>query len=94
MLRISRYVQVHTGYGPFLEKLRAFRGSPEPYDGVADIWYESREALETLGHNPDARAASRKLPEDERRFIDSAPSPIWIGEERSIIAGQPGITRL
>src|SRR5437868_14025840 len=45
-LRIVRYIQVHTDYGPFLEKLRAFRGSPEPYDGVAEIWYESREALE------------------------------------------------
>lgn len=85
VLRIVRYVQVHTDYGPFLEKLRAFRGSPEPYDGVAEIWYESREALETLGRDPAAREASRMLLEDERRFVDSARSPIWTGEERVII---------
>jgi len=84
-LRIVRYIQVHTDYGPFLEKLRAFRGSPEPYDGVAEIWYESREALETLGRDPAGREASRKLLEDERRFVDSARSPIWAGEERVII---------
>jgi hypothetical protein len=84
-LRIERYIQVHTGHGPFLERLRAFRGSPEPYDGVAEIWYESREALETLGRDPAARAASRLLYEDEQRFVDSARSPIWFGEEHSII---------
>ena len=86
VLRIARYIQVHTDYGGFLEKLRAFRGSPEPYDGVAEIWYESREALETLGRDPAARAASHKLLEDEQRFVDSARSPIWIGEERTIIS--------
>src|SRR3954447_13094333 len=84
-LRISQYVQVHTDYGPLLAKLRAFRGSPEPYDGVAEIWYESREALETLGRDPEARGASRKLLEVERKFVDSARSPIWIGEERVVI---------
>jgi uncharacterized protein (TIGR02118 family) len=85
-LRIVRYIQVHTDYGPFLDKLRAFRGSPEPYDGVAEIWYESKEALETLGQDPAARAASRLLYEDEQRFVDSANSPIWIGSEHTIIA--------
>lgn len=84
-LRIVRYIQVHTGHGPLLEKLRSFRGSPEPYDGVAEIWYESREALETLGRDPAARAASRLLYEDEQRFVDLARSPIWFGEEYSII---------
>jgi hypothetical protein len=84
-LRIVRYVQVYTDFGPFLDKLRAFRGSPEPYDGVAEIWYESRDALETLGRDPAGREASRKLLEDERRFVDSARSPIWTGEERIII---------
>jgi uncharacterized protein (TIGR02118 family) len=85
-LRIVRYVQVHTDHGPFLEKLRAFRGSPEPYDGVAEIWYQSREALETLGRDPAGREASRKLLEDERRFVDSARSPIWTGEEHVIVS--------
>ena len=85
VLRIMRYIQVHTDHGPFLEKLRAFRGSPEPYDGVAEIWYESGKALETLGHDPAARAASRLLYEDEKRFVDSTRSPIWFGEEHSII---------
>ena len=68
------------------KKLRAFRNSPEPYDGVAEIWYESREALETLGENPEARAASRELLEDEKRFVDHSRSPIWLGQEKVIIS--------
>lgn len=89
-LRIVRYVQTHTTTGPLLDKLRAFRGSADPYDGVAEIWYASAEALATLGRDPEARAASRRLLEDERRFVDLARSPIWIGEEHLIIgAGMP-----
>jgi hypothetical protein len=47
--------------------------------------FESREALETLGQDPRARAASKELKEDEMRFIDTSKSPIWTGEERTII---------
>ena len=88
VLRIARYIQFHSDLGPMTGKLRAFRESPEPYDGVAEIWYESREALETLGKDRDARAASRELREDERRFVDTARSPIWLGEDRVIISGE------
>lgn len=84
-LRIQRYVQVHTLDTPLADKLRAFRGAPEPYDGVAEIWYESLEALETLGRDPAAREASRLLRDDELRFVDVGSSPIWIGAERAIL---------
>jgi len=86
VLRIVRYIQVHTEASALTEKLREFRGSAEPYDGVAEIWYESREALETLGRDPAARAASRLLLEDERRFVDCARSAIWAGEEHVLLS--------
>ena len=86
VLRIARYVQFHSDLGELTQKLTAFRGSPEPFDGVAEIWYENREALEALGRDPQARAASKELKEDEMRFIDTARSPIWTGEERTIIS--------
>lgn len=56
VLRIARYVQAHSDLGTLSDQLR---GSPEPYDGVAEIWYESRQALETLGGDPAARATKR-----------------------------------
>src|SRR5262249_11371270 len=84
-LRIVRYIQFHSDLGPLTEKLRAFRHSPEPYDGVAEIWDESREVVKALGKNPKTRAAKREQLEDEKSLVDLARSPIWIGEERVII---------
>ena len=44
-LRIRRYVQVHTSDDPVSEALRATRPGPEPYDGVAELWYDSAEDM-------------------------------------------------
>jgi hypothetical protein len=88
VLRIARYVQFDSDLGPLTQKPRGFRGSPAPYDGIAEIWYDSREALETLGRDPAARAASLLLFEDEQRFVDSPRSPIWCGDERTVISGK------
>lgn len=90
VLRIARYLQFHGEFGPLTSKLMAFRGSPEPYDGIAEIWYESRSALETLGQDPAARAASRLLREDEERFVDLPNSPIFAGEEIALLGSTPG----
>lgn len=90
VLRISRYTQFHGDFGPITSKLVAFRGSPAPYDGIAEICYENRSALETLGRDPAARAASRLLLEDEKRFVDLKNSPIFAGEEITLIGGKPG----
>lgn len=86
VLRITRYVQFHGDFGPMTSKLVAFRGSPEPYDGIAEIWYESRRALETLGQDPAARVASRLLWEDEKCFVDLENSPIFAGEEIELVS--------
>ena len=85
-LRIVRYVQFHPDLSALSERLRAFRNAPEPFDGIAEIWYESREVLETLGKDSEARKASRELLEDERRFVDLSQSPIWVGIEKEIIS--------
>jgi uncharacterized protein (TIGR02118 family) len=87
-LGIRRYVQVHLGHSELGERLRSFRGAAAPYDGVAEIWYDSREALEAVGRTAEGRAASRILLEDEQRFVDHATSSISLGEEVEIIAGR------
>jgi len=86
-LGIVRYVQVHTGHDELGERLRDFRGAAAPFDGVAEIWYASRDALEAVGRTAEGRSASRELLEDETRFVDLAASAIWVGEEVEIIAG-------
>ncbi len=87
-LRIRRYVQLHTVDDPVNDALRASRGGPEPFDGIAELWWDSREDLQAGATTPEGRRASQELLEDERRFIDLAGSPLWVGEERTIIPAE------
>ncbi len=84
-LRIRRYVQLHTLDDPINAALQASRGAEEPYDGVAELWWESREDLEQALATPEAQQAGRELLEDERRFIDLGRSALWLGTERPIL---------
>lgn len=77
VLGIRRYVQMHSLADEASEALRASRGAPEPYDGVAQLWYDSLEDLGRRMADPAAREASAQLLEDERKFIDHARSPLW-----------------
>ena len=86
VLRIRRYVQVHTIDDALQDVLRASRGGPEAYDGVAELWWESREELAAATQDPAGERAALALVEDERRFIDLARSPLFVAEERAIIA--------
>jgi uncharacterized protein (TIGR02118 family) len=84
-LAIRRYVQVHTLVSPLNARFRAGRGAPEEYDGVAELWFDSVEALVAAGATPEGRAAGKRLLDDERRFIDLARSPLWLSEEHEIV---------
>jgi uncharacterized protein (TIGR02118 family) len=86
-LGIRRYVQTHTAGDEAQVALRASRDAPEPYDGVAELWYDSLEAIAQAVSTDAGRAAAIALLEDERRFIDHSRSPLWFGEEHEIIAG-------
>ena len=85
LLGIKRYVQVHTGMPEVNEVLQARNGgSPEPYDGVAELWVESLDAL--ASEDPAVQQAAAELLADEGNFIDLARSPIWIAQEHVVIA--------
>ena len=84
-LGIRRYVQVHTLPEEFQAGLRASRQAPEAYDGVAELWYDSLEAIAAAVATEAGQAASVVLLEDERRFIDHERSPLWFGEEHIVI---------
>ncbi len=86
-LRIQRYVQLHTTDTPFNEALRATRGGPEEFDGIAELWWASLADLAEAVASPEGQAAGAALLEDERRFIDLARSPLWLSEEKPIISG-------
>lgn len=84
-LRIRRYVQLHSLPAEASAGLRASRDAPAEYDGVAELWFDSLEALAENGRRPEAQAAGALLLEDEKRFIDLPMSPLWWGQERVVV---------
>ena len=53
---------------------------------MAELWYDSLEALGAAVATDEGRAAAIALLEDERRFIDHTRSPLWFAEERELVA--------
>jgi uncharacterized protein (TIGR02118 family) len=86
-LRIKRYVQVHRLDTPANEAMRASRDTADPYDGLAELWWESLEDVAAATSTDEGRRASRELLEDERKFIDLRRSALWVGVEHEIVAG-------
>lgn len=84
-LGIKRYVQAHTIDPVGTQGIAASRGAPDPYDGVAELWFDLDQLL-SLAQREAAVEAGRALLEDERRFIDLAQSPIFITEENVVVS--------
>jgi uncharacterized protein (TIGR02118 family) len=80
-LNILRYVQVHTLDDPINEALPGERSMLKSYDGVAELWWTSRDALIASSMSEEGAAAGAELLEDEKKFIDLPNSPIWLGYE-------------
>ena len=84
-LKIRRYVQLHSLPVEANSGIAASRSAPPEYDGVAELWFDSLEALAENGRRPEAQAAAALLLEDERRFIDLPKSPLWWGTKRVVV---------
>ena len=87
-LRIRRYVQSHRIETPLDAALAASREiGGEPYDGIAELWWDSVEDLLAVMAEDAGIAASAALLEDEARFIDLPACRIWFNEEHEILTG-------
>lgn len=88
-LDIVRYVQVHpdpASQGIDAQAAAARGGMQPSFDGVAEYWWASEEALQrALGGNAGRTAAAR-LVEGEREFVDLAASPLWFAVEYPQVA--------
>lgn len=66
---VRRYVQCHVGPGAYRD------GRQPPYDGVAEVWFDSTAAMRQSATTPEYRAVRA----DEPNFIDTArPFPFII----------------
>jgi uncharacterized protein (TIGR02118 family) len=86
VLRIRRYVQSHSFDDPRLAGPVDARGAGvPPYDGVAELYWDSIADLVAVNDSAEAREAGRRLLADERVFIDLAASPLfWVREDRIV----------
>jgi uncharacterized protein (TIGR02118 family) len=87
LLGIARYVQCHTSDGPTADAMHdRFRvrngGSPEPFDGFAELWFRDVEQNEATRH------ASAELLADEANFIDLGASPATFTIEHVVVADE------
>lgn len=85
VLQIRRYVQVHTSdldglHGAFQKRNG---GAPMPFDGVAELWFDSLDQLG--GDDPAVRQAQAELLADEANFIDLPNSPMWMSVEHEVV---------
>jgi uncharacterized protein (TIGR02118 family) len=88
-LRIRRYVQTHRMETPLNDLLRASRSALEPFDGVAELWWDDLDALVAATSSAEGSTAGQTLLEDEARFIELEGSALWLGEEIEIIPSDP-----
>ena len=62
------------------------RGAPFfDYDGMAEIWWQSKEKMLNTRTSPEAKKAIQLLLDDENQFVDHSQSLIWYATERTII---------
>jgi uncharacterized protein (TIGR02118 family) len=80
-LRIRRYIQFQGDTGAASNALASTRTAPTPFDGIAQLWFDTEADILAAADTPSGRHAARQLIEDERRFIDHARSPIWLYHE-------------
>lgn len=85
VLRIRRYVQSTRVDSDLAGIAATVRGAPEAFDGVAEVWFDTKEDFQAGFATVEGRAAGRTLLEDEKRFVDLKNSPIWVATERAII---------
>src|SRR6478735_10796441 len=69
-LGARRYVQTHTLDTDLNGALAASRGTAEAYDGLAEVWWDSLDALLAATTSEDGQRANETLTRDEARFID------------------------
>ena len=89
-LRMVRYVQQHRLDGDLAAGMQRVRGAPQPFDGIAELWWTDEQSYRAAGRDPKAREAGRLLLEDEAKFIDLPRSPLWLNREETIYAAMEG----
>jgi uncharacterized protein (TIGR02118 family) len=80
-LACRKYVQVHVLEDPLNAAFAEARGLMEPYDGMANLWWNNTEELLQALSTPAGQHATEEILEDEHHLIDCARSAMWFAME-------------
>lgn len=83
-LDIVRYLQIHpdpAGQGIDTAVAEARGGMLPRFDGIAEYWWKSADALRAALSSASGASAAEKLVASEGRFIDMPASPLWLASE-------------
>ena len=79
-----KYVQSHTTLPELNNIFQDSRGLAAPYDGITEVWWQNKDALEAGMSSAEGQAAHAALKEDEAKFIDFSQSRVFMSEEHLI----------
>ncbi|MFA7595116.1 MAG: EthD domain-containing protein [Novosphingobium sp.] len=79
-----RYIQSHKIPSPDIEEFARGRGWKPAPDGITEVWWESKEAMEAALSSPEGQAASKLFQEDEEQFCDSPKLSAFLATEETI----------
>lgn len=82
-MKSKRYVQSHLLRGELTDLLNGSRGGIEPYDGLAEVWFDLDDLEGEMTH--EQLLANIEILEDERKFIDLERSSFFFTVEHQFI---------
>ncbi|MFW2830384.1 EthD domain-containing protein [Sphingomonas sp. ID0503] len=86
VLGMKRYVQSYGIDAPEIQAFARSRGWVEPPEALAEVWWESRDAMEAAFDTPEGREASRILAEDEAKFCDMTRMSAFLSYENVVFS--------
>ena len=88
-LDIVRYLQLHPDpacQGIDAAAAEARGGMLRPFDGIAEYWWKSADALSAALSSVPGASAAGQLVQSESRFVNLAASPLWMATEYPQVA--------
>lgn len=83
-LDLVRYLQIHpdpAGQGIDRQAAEARSGMQPQFDGIAEYWWKSEDAIRSVLDSEAGRSAANRLVDGERTFVDLPVSPLWFATE-------------
>jgi hypothetical protein len=82
-MKSQRYVQSHLLRGELTDLLNGSRNGIEPFDGVAEVWFDIEDLEGEMTH--EQLLANIEVLEDERKFIDLERSTFFFTIEHQFL---------